>query len=609
MSSLLSLRDVTVSATLGGSRVDVLRRISIELAEGEVLGLVGESGAGKSLLGRLIARQLPASFAVTSGSIEFKGKDLLSQPEHVTRELLGREIAYIPQEPLVALDPVRTIGWQFGRHLARIGVDRSVRRARMVAALDEVGLRDPSGALDRYAHQLSGGECQRVLIAMAFASQPALVIADEPTTALDVTTQSTIVALLRKMQAAHKTGVLFVTHDLRLARQICDKAMVLYAGDPVERGPAASLFATPTHPYTRALLAANPSVTGPRVKLSPLPGTMPGLKSLAGFAGCRFASRCPVADAQCRVTPPTWRTLGANHEVTCSTGCGVQSTGLVASLLPDSSATSTNPVLKAENLGKVFGGAFGRRATVALEPISFTVAPGEIVGIVGESGSGKSTLARLLVGLETPTTGTINIDDIDVSSHPRRTGELRRDAMQMVFQDPQSSLNPRRTVADLVTQAMEVQPRTADRASKVKQLLSTIGLAPEMGARFPFQLSGGQRQRVNIARALCKAPRILIADEIVSGLDVSVQAQLMNLLLQLRDDNNLAVLLISHDLSVVRYLCDRVMVLHRGRLVDAGTVEKVFENPDSDYTRALLDACPPDAPVEAIPPTGETQWT
>lgn len=610
MSRILSLREVTVTTQLGGMSVDVLRRVSLELQQGEVLGIVGESGAGKSLLGRLIARQLPAGFEVTSGALEFQGRDLLAQSERETRQLLGRKIAYIPQEPGVALDPVRTIGWQFGRHLARLGVDRAARRASMVRALEEVGLHHPSAALDRYAHQLSGGECQRVLIAMAFASEPALLIADEPTTALDVTTQSTIVALLRRMQAAHKTSVMFVTHDLRLARQICDQVMVLYAGDPVERGPAVSLFATPSHPYTRALLAANPSVTGPRVKLAPLPGTMPGLRSLAGLSGCRFASRCSVGDKACRISPPMWRAVGPDHAVTCSPGCAIGSGSTIAAPLPDARVTSSAPILRVDNLEKIFTGAFGRQPTVALEPLSFTVAPGEIVGIVGESGSGKSTLARLLVGLETPSSGTIRIDDVDVSTHPHRTAELRRNAMQMVFQDPQSALNPRRTVADLVTQALEVQPHTADRASKVAQLLATIGLPQELGTRFPFQLSGGQRQRVNIARALCSAPRILVADEIVSGLDVSVQAQLLNLLLQLRDSSNLAVVLISHDLSVVRYLCDRVMVLHRGRLVESGSVCRVFEQPQSDYTRALLDACPPDAPIDARTEKqpGEAEW-
>jgi len=338
---------------------------------------------------------------------------------------------------------------------------------------------------------------------------------------------------------------------------------------------------------------------------------MPGLKSLAGLSGCRFASRCSVADEACRIAPPKWRAVGADHAVTCSSACAFESAHISSAPLPDARVASGEPILRVEMLGKTFAAAFGRRPTVALEPLSFTVAPGEIVGIVGESGSGKSTLARLLVGLETPSSGTICIDDVDVTAHPHRTGELRRNTMQMVFQDPQSALNPRRSVADLVTQAMEVQPRTADRASKAAALLAIIGLAQELGTRFPFQLSGGQRQRVNIARALCNAPRILVADEIVSGLDVSVQAQLLNLLLQLRDSTNLAVVLISHDLSVVRYLCDRVMVLHRGHLVESGTVDRVFGQPSSNYTRALLDACPPDPPVEALTETqpGETEWT
>ncbi len=592
--TVLSLRDVTVTARLGGTEVALLRRVSFELAAGQVMGVAGESGAGKSMLGRLIARLLPDGFRVTEGAMRFEGADLLGMPAPTVRGLLGRRIAFIPQEPGAALDPVRTIGWQWRQHLRRVGVARGEQRERSLAALAEVGLRDPAGVLGRYPHQLSGGECQRVLIALAFASSPALLVADEPTTALDVTTQATIIALLRRMQAAHGTAVLFITHDLRLARTVCDDALVLYAGDPVERGPAATLFAAAAHPYTRALLAANPRLTGPRTVLLPLPDTMPGPLAFAAAPGCRFARRCPVADPACAATPPAWRLVGPGHAVTCTPGCSAGPVIAAAAAVPRAPALGA-PVLRVTGLGKVYGGRWGRPATVALAPLDLTVAAGEIVGIVGESGSGKSTLVRMLVGLERPSSGRVVLDGVDISAPGVANAARRRAALQMVFQNPQSALNPRRTVAELLTQALEVTGATiASRRARAGELLRATGLSPELAGRYPFQLSGGQRQRVNIARALCVTPRILLADEIVSGLDVSVQAQLLNLLLQLRRELGLAIVLISHDLSVVRYVCDRVLVLHRGQLMESAAADDLFARPAAAYTRALLDACPPD---------------
>ncbi len=600
--TVLSLREVTVTARIAGRDIDLLRRVSLDVAAGRVLGVVGESGAGKSMLGRLVARLLPDGFRVSAGSIRFEGADLMALPAESARDLLGRRIAFIPQEPSAALDPVRSIGWQWDQHLARLGVARDQRRGRAVDALTEVGLRDPSGVLRRYPHQLSGGECQRVLIALAFSSNPALVVADEPTTALDVTTQATIVTLLRRMQAAHGTAVLFITHDLRLARDVCDDAIVMYAGDPVERGPAASLFAAPAHPYARALLAANPRLTGPRLALRPLPDSMAGPLSFAATPGCRFVGRCPVADPACASAAPTWRSVGEGHDVACSPACSLGAAGRAAPLLP-AAPTCGAPILRVRGLGKSYGGGWGRKPSVALEPLDLEIAPGEIVGVVGESGSGKSTLARLLVGLERPTVGAMELDGIDVTQATAANDARRRAALQMVFQNPQSALNPRRTVTELVTQSMEaIGASMSARRVRANELLRSTGLSPELGDRFPFQLSGGQRQRVNIARALCAVPRILLADEIVSGLDVSVQAQLLNLLLQLREETGVAILLISHDLSVVRYLCDRVLVLHRGRLMESASAVDLFAKPSSDYTRALLDACPPDppSPVEGV---------
>jgi len=582
--TVLSLRGLTLTARLGQTDVALLRDVTFDLAAGRVLGVVGESGAGKSMLGRLVARLLPEGFRVTAGSMHFEETNLLAQPASVVRALLGRRIAFIPQEPTAALDPVRTIGWQWRQYLSRLGIARAEQLERA------------AGVLRRYPHQLSGGECQRVLIGLAFASNPTLVVADEPTTALDVTTQATVIALLRRMQAMHGTAVLFITHDLRLARETCDDAMVLYAGDPVERGPATSLFAAPAHPYARALLQANPRLTGPRTMLRALPGTMPGPLAFAATAGCRFAARCPVADPACADAKPTWRLVSPGHHVACSPLCQAGAAAVKADPLPPGRPVGP-VVLRVTGLGKTYPTSWGRAPTVALEPIDLEVAQGEIVGIVGESGSGKSTLARLLVGLEQPTSGRIELDGHDITAANSGNDARRRASLQMVFQNPQSALNPRRTVAELLTEPMaKASAKISARKARIVELLDAIGLSPELAGRFPFQLSGGQRQRVNIGRALCAAPRILLADEIVSGLDVSVQAQLLNLLLRLRDETGISILLVSHDLSVVRYLCDRVLVLHRGRLMESAIAADLFAHPSSSYTRGLLDSCPPDPP-------------
>jgi peptide/nickel transport system ATP-binding protein len=546
-----------------------------------------------------VAQLLPPNFAVTGGRLEFAGADLVAMAPNARRALLGRDIAFIPQEPLTALNPVLTIGAQLGEHLARLAVPARERRARAVAALESVHLPDATALLDRYPHQLSGGMCQRVLIAMAFAGRPKLVVADEPTTALDVTIQARIMVLMAELQRTHGTAVLFITHDLRLAAQICDEVCVLYAGTVVEHGPAAEVVARPRHPYARCLQLATPRMTGPRGALFALPEQMPGLRALADAAGCRFAPRCPLAESQCRILEPSLSP--APHAVACH--LAMRTPSIAAGAAPEVAAPPAGAKLvEVTGLAKRFtsGMPFRRIRTVAVRDAGFHVAQGEFVAVVGESGSGKSTLGRLLVGLERPSAGRIVLDGKDVSAATEAARRHRMATAQMVFQDPQSALNPRRTVADIVTQAMEAQGASrVARAKRAAELLVEMGLSPELGARTPAQLSGGQRQRVNIARALCLVPKLLVADEIVSGLDVSVQAQLLNLLARLRRDHDFALLLISHDLSVVRHLCDRVLVMHRGVIVEQGATEAVFSAPAHPYTRSLLDAVPPEADAPA----------
>ncbi|MFT8245472.1 dipeptide ABC transporter ATP-binding protein [Roseomonas sp. BN140053] len=606
MTELLAVRDLSLAIGRDGSAASVLKDLSFTLPEGRVLGLVGESGAGKSMIGRVIAGDLPPGFRITGGELRFRGRDMLAATPAQRRGWMGREIAFIPQEPQSALNPVRSVGSQFDEHLRHLGLRSATdRRARMLALLESVHLARGEELLGRYPHQLSGGMCQRVLIAMAFAGEPRLVVADEPTTALDVTVQSRIVEVLAELQARHGTGVIFITHDLRLAGQVCDEILVLYAGRPVEHGAAAEVLGAPQHPYTRCLLLANPPVRGPARALFTLPDQMPGVRSLATLAGCRFAARCPVAQPDCaRVEPPLSEPRQPGHAVAClhpDSTPRIQPPALVPYRVV-AAAAGTRPVLEVTGLSKHYparSGLFRHGAgTVALHPASFTVGEGEFLGVVGESGSGKSTVARLVVGLEPPSAGRIVLDGVDVSAMSGATRAHRARATQMVFQNPQSALNPRRRVGRIVTQALEVVPGDGTpRQQRARELLAAVGLGADTGERFPFQLSGGQRQRVNIARALCVLPRLLVADEIASGLDVSVQAQLLALLLRLREELGFAMLFISHDLSVVRHLCDRVLVMQGGVIVEEGRTADVFAQPQHPYTRRLLDAVPPDEPV------------
>ena len=587
--SVLSLEALTLAA----GPIQLLRDISLTVRAGQTVGLVGESGAGKSMIGRLVSGLLPPGFAVTSGRFRFEGADLTHQPPAQRRALLGRRIAFIPQEPLSALDPVLTIGHQFAEHLSRLAIPARDRVAHAARWLDAVHLPDPAAMLRRYPHELSGGQCQRVLIAMAFSSDPALIVADEPTTALDVLTQGRILRLLKEQQERHGAAVLLITHDLQMAARVCDDVAVLYGGDMIERGPAGAVLQHPIHPYTISLRNSAPTLVGPRVTLPNLPDQMPGLAALGSLSGCRFAPRCPARSEACADVLPPWRDVGSSHAVRCAPSCAGAATAPDLETPPPGRSVEGAPVLELTGVSLRYPGRrslFGRpgRPVDAVRGVWLRVAPGEFVGIVGESGSGKSSIARLVMGLERPTAGTIDV--------PGRA--------QIVFQDPQSALNPRRTVLSLVTQALEAAARptsTPDRRATANRLLDDTGLPPSCIARVPSQLSGGQRQRVNIARALCVLPNLLVADEIVSGLDVSVQAQVLNLLLRLGREHGTSLLFISHDLAVVRYLCTRVAVMHRGEIVETGDTETVFSRPTHPYTRALLDAVRPARIEEMIP--------
>jgi peptide/nickel transport system ATP-binding protein len=604
----LQARNLTISARIDGSIVPAIRNLSFDLPPSGILGLVGESGAGKSMVGRAIAQLLPPGFEITGGSLLFEGENLSQMAPARRRALLGRAIAFIPQQPMTALNPVLTIGAQFDEHLARLGEDRRAsRRERAIAALTAARLPRAADLLRQYPHQLSGGMCQRVLIAMAFSSNPRLVIADEPTTALDVTIHPQILRLIAEMQREHATAVIFITHDLRLAGQLCDQVVVMYAGRAIENGPARSILSSPAHPYTRCLQLANPTMRAERRALYVMPDQMPSLHQLQNISGCHFAARCPLVTEDCRRAEPPNIAITAGHNVACIRAAAVANIATTEELRP-APEISARMVLQVEKLQKRYSigdGLFGgMRIIEAVKDASFSIAENEFVALVGESGSGKSTVAKLLVGLEQPSSGRILLNGDDLTDSSLRSRARRAASLQMVFQDPQSALNPRRRVASIITQAMEAGSRHAsweERLARTRELLAEIGLSNDFATRLPSQLSGGQRQRINIARALCNIPKILVADEIVSGLDVSIQAQLLNLLARLRAELGFGMLFISHDLSVVRHLCSRVLVMYRGEIVEQGSIESVFADPKHPHTRALLSSVPPDDPAAAWP--------
>lgn len=599
----LEARDLTVSANFDGVAIPAIRSLSFGLQPGKILGLVGESGAGKTMIGRAIAQLLPPGFAVSGGSLLFEGEDLVQMTPARRRALLGRAIAFIPQAPMTALNPVQTIGAQFDEHLARLGQrTRKERHTHALAMLEAARLPHAGELLTQYPHQLSGGMCQRVLIALAFSSTPRLVVADEPTTALDVTMHPQILRLIADMQRQHGTAVVFITHDLRLAAQLCDDVIVMYAGRAVESGPARAVLSTPAHPYTRCLQLANPPMSAERRALYVMPDQMPSLRQLLSIAGCHFAPRCPLAAEECRRSDPPSVTVAAGHSAACfraSIASSINTTAQATAMLQPSDRT----VLQVEHLAKHYEigrGLFNNARTIAaVKNASFSLAENEFVGLVGESGSGKSTIAKILVGLEQASGGRILFNGEDVTEPALRSGARDTANVQMVFQDPQSALNPRRRVVSIVTQAMEAGNRYArwdERLKRTQELLAEVGMPSDFALRLPGQLSGGQRQRINVARALCNIPKVLVADEIVSGLDASIQAQLLNLLARLRDELGFAMLFISHDLSVVRYLCSRVLVMYRGEIVEQGPTEKVFGDPQHPHTQALMSSVPPDEP-------------
>ncbi|MEZ5842755.1 MAG: ABC transporter ATP-binding protein [Hyphomicrobiaceae bacterium] len=607
----LSVEGLTISYRVPGGAVTALSDVSLAVGEGRTLAVVGESGSGKSSIALAIMGLLASEAHIPSGRIVYEGRDLLRLDAETRRALRGARIALVFQDPFTVLNPSLRVGEQVGEGLVHHnGLTRAAALARAAELLREVGIAEPEAVAKAYPHELSGGMRQRALIAGALAAEPDLLILDEPTTALDVTIEAQILDLLEDLQRRRGLSMLFISHNLGVVRRIADEVAVLYAGQVVEKGPTAEVFEKPLHPYTKGLLAALPRLDARRERLAAIPGRLPDLREPP--QGCRFAPRCPFAEARCREP----QTLAQNHghAVRCVRWTELDRTDWPAPAHGHGTERRTGvlgdeqPVVAVDRLSKTFTLARGLAALTfdgwrptlrpvkvrALDDVSLTIRRGEVVGLVGESGSGKTTLGRVILRLLDPDQGTIRVAGEDVTHSRQSTLVGMRRHAQIVFQNPDSSLNPRKTVGQIIARPLQrfgiVPP--AEVAARVQALLDLVRLPGHFADRYPHQMSGGEKQRVGIARAIATEPQFIVCDEPVSALDVSVQAAIVNLLADLRDRLGVAYLLISHDISVVAHLADRIAVMYRGRIVEAGARDDVMRPPWHPYTEALLSAVP-----------------
>ena len=575
-----------------GLRVELARSgtplvddVSFSIAGGEILGLVGESGSGKTTIGSALLGFARRGARIAGGRVRIDGTDLLALAPRELARRRGRLVAYIPQDPTAALNPALRVRRQLDETLAvhapRLG--RSARAERIAAGLEEVGLPADAAFLARYPHQLSGGQQQRVTIAMAFLLRPQVVVLDEPTTGLDVTTQQRVLRTVRALCSVHDVAALYVTHDLSVIAGLGHRVLVAYAGRIVEEGPCEALFARPAHPYTRRLVAALPDIAEAR-RLTAIPGRAPAPG--AWPPGCPYAPRCEHAIERCASPPPLVATA-PGHAARCVRLHELpdpEPPPLLVVPEPDTAA----PILRVSGLEAAYA---GRRV---LHGVDLELRPHECLALVGESGSGKTTLARSIIGLVGHWQGRIEYAGAPLPASVRERPAAVRRELQFIFQSPYNSLNPRRTIGDSI--ALGIQQffgaRGRGARQRVADALDAVSLPPAYAGRFPDQLSGGERQRASIARALACEPRVLICDEITSALDVSVQAAIIELLAQLRRERGLALLFVTHDLALVRTIADRVMVLHEGRVVDAGTTAGVLDGSEQAYTRRLLADTP-----------------
>jgi peptide/nickel transport system ATP-binding protein len=611
---ILEIDDLHVHFKTHAGTVRAVEGVTYAVRPGEIVAIVGESGSGKSVSALAIMRLLPpATSRVVKGRILFQGRNLLDLDDEEMRKIRGRDVAMIFQEPMTSLNPVLTIGLQLMEPLfIHMNMSTAEAKARAVELLTLVGITDPTSRLGQYPHQLSGGMRQRVMIAIGLACNPKLLIADEPTTALDVTIQAQILELMKDLSRRLGIAVIVITHNLGIVARYADRVNVMYAARLVESGPAEAVFGAPTHPYARGLLGAVPRLDRPRTsKLQTIEGAPPNL--LNPPEGCRFRPRCRFAIDACGVAPARVE-IAPDHTVACHRAAEIITLDRDASQLVSASKaalapSSAKPIVDIRGVSKHFrvgGGLITRKKVVrAVNDITLSVRAGETLGIVGESGCGKSTLGRVILRLDDPTAGEILFEGIDLANLGRDEMVDVRKKMQVIFQDPYSSLNPRMTCGQIIAEPMRVHEITPkdEIPGRVAELLTLVGLFPYMALRYPHELSGGQRQRVGIARALAVNPRVIVCDEAVSALDVSIQGQVINLLEDLQQKLGLTYIFIAHDLAVVRHISSRVAVMYLGRVVELCAADELFSNPMHPYTRALLEAAPvPDPVVEQARP-------
>jgi len=616
--SLLKVNNLVTGLRNGANIVD---GISFDIAAGETFALLGESGCGKSMTALSLMRLLPDGVANTGGSVRVAGIELFGLPEREMRAVRGGKMAMIFQEPGLSLNPVMTVGAQIaevlelhgGRPDAKIlpplplSPCKGERVKRCVELLDQVGIPDPARRVDEYPFQLSGGMKQRVMIAMALAGRPKLLIADEPTTALDVTIQAQVLQLLRDTQDKSDMGILLITHDLGVVAENAHRVGVMYAGQIVEQATREQLFAQPLHPYTQKLFAALPDAS--RRTLVSIPGSVPPLGSIQ--QGCRFAARCDLAWEKCREQTPEWTRVSSQQGVRCHLyeGQGAKAQEIGGEDKSVHSPEGVEPTLNLESCNLLLN-VFDLRvhfpirhgilqrvtgAVKAVDGVSLDIPVGRTLALVGESGCGKTTLGKAVLQLIAPTAGSVQFAGRELIGLKPRELRVQRAAMQMVFQDPYASLNPKMRVAEILEEgmsAMRIGGGSVSRQAHIDGLLDKVGLARTAKWRYPHEFSGGQRQRIAIARALAVSPKLLICDEPTSALDVSVQAQILNLLKELQQELKLGYLFITHNLAVVDYLAHEVCVMYLGRIVERGTADEVLRAPRHPYTQALLSAVP-----------------
>ena len=618
MAPLLELEDLHTEIRMRSATVHALEGVSLSLDAGECLGIVGESGCGKTMTALSIMQLLPPGGHITGGKITLNGQEISSLSDDQMRHVRGNEIGMIFQDPMTSLNPTMTIGDQISETVRlHRGADASTARERAVEVLRLVGMPRPAERVGNYPHQLSGGMRQRVMIAMALACEPKLLIADEPTTALDVTIQKQILELIDDLRKRLGMAVILVTHDLGVIAGRADRAAVMYAGRVVETTSTLRLFGNPRHPYTEALFGALPekAVEG-STRLYNIPGMPPDLTRPP--QGCKFAARCRYAQDSCRQDEPRLAGDVPGHEYRCFFPVGsVSDEAGVADLkvtgpvsLEEVAGAAVNGggfLLTADHLVKSFavtaGAVLQRKVgeVSAVADVSFGIRPGKTFGMVGESGCGKTTIGRLIVGLETLTAGSIVLDGEDLAKLNNRERRRRATKVQLMFQDSYASMDPRMRVGPILREPLAIQGvgSRRDQQHKVTAILDQVGLPASAVERYPHEFSGGQRQRLGLARALILNPKLLVADEPVSALDVSIQAQILNLMRDLQRDLGLTYLFISHDLSVVRYLAETIGVMYLGKMVEVGPSEEVYHFPVHPYTRGLIDTVPVANPVKA----------